>query len=366
MERITIPHSLQITMDDVGWFCGTDDRKQFGPARSGMPRRHCARDYEAIEELGKRLDMKINCAFILGEWDPDNRLRSIPSLSKYGENWDNAAFFPRKEAERIVEILNASPHIDMAVHGLLHNNYEPGSQYGNTDYFYKKDDRYFRVAEAQIRRRLDAFFDLVQYHGIQKRSNSFIAPNFVYEWDFLARILKDYGIRYVSTVFDRIENLDGRTLADMDNGLVTMDRNFNEIPWYEVGSDPRDFAPVRGIFGCHWPNILAEDPDGFPRVLDTWEEYFLGCGEVFGIVLSKDIGFSADQLLFKRFAVAEPCGEGLQIDVSNVPDWPTRTFCVSSRTPLESWSGCDVKLWQQHEGFANYLVTPKAEKLTIQ
>lgn len=76
-----IPSCLYITMDDLGWFCGTDDRPAGGSSRSGMPRRHCAEDYAAVNELGRRLNMKINCAFVLGEWDPDNRLKRIPYLS---------------------------------------------------------------------------------------------------------------------------------------------------------------------------------------------------------------------------------------------------------------------------------------------
>ena len=76
MNEILIPHSLQITLDDVGWFNGADDRPNGGSAHTGIARRHCAEDYAAINELGRRLNMRINCAFTVGEWDPGNRLRS--------------------------------------------------------------------------------------------------------------------------------------------------------------------------------------------------------------------------------------------------------------------------------------------------
>ena len=81
MEKIIIPSSLQRTMDDVGWFNGEDDRKNGGSARTAMTRRHCAEDYAAINELGKRLGMRINCAFVIAEWDPDDRLKKIKNLS---------------------------------------------------------------------------------------------------------------------------------------------------------------------------------------------------------------------------------------------------------------------------------------------
>ena len=56
MSDILIPQPLQIVIDDLGWFCGDDDRTNGGASRTGMPRRHCYKDYEAINELGKALD----------------------------------------------------------------------------------------------------------------------------------------------------------------------------------------------------------------------------------------------------------------------------------------------------------------------
>lgn len=362
MEPILIPHSLQITMDDLGWFCGTDDREFGGPARSGMPRRHCAADYRAVNELGRRLNMKINCAFVLGEWDPDNRLRSLPNLSKYGENWDNAAYLDKEEAAGCVEVINGSEYIDMAVHGILHNCYYPGSDYGNTDYFYSLNGTFYPTPEDQVRKRLDAFFDLLAVHGFQKQINSFIPPSFRYRWDHLSRILKDYGILYVSTVFDNIKNHSGLSLADVENGIITVDRNFNEIPWYEVGSDPRSFEPVKGIFGCHWPNVLHAEPGNYDKVLDNWEAYFKKCRETYGIILSRDIAFAATQSLYKRFAETSLDGDVLTIDISRVPQAPGRgdSFYVSSRQPIVTYSGCQLALYEKQEGFFTYQVTPTA------
>ena len=109
MDKIVIPRPLQIVIDDLGWFCPTDDRAAGGPSRTGMSRYHVAADYEAINYLGERLGMKINCAFVVGEWDPDNRLRSVKHLSKYGDGWDNAAHLDREEMRRCAEVINTSP-----------------------------------------------------------------------------------------------------------------------------------------------------------------------------------------------------------------------------------------------------------------
>ena len=98
MSDIMIPQALQIVVDDLGWFCGDDDRKSGGASRTGMPRHHGYKDYEAIHELGKALNQKILCGFCLAEWDPDNRMRTIPYLSKYGDDWNNAAYYDARIA----------------------------------------------------------------------------------------------------------------------------------------------------------------------------------------------------------------------------------------------------------------------------
>jgi RNA polymerase sigma factor (sigma-70 family) len=88
-----------------------------------MSRPHVAADYEAINNLGKALDMKINCAFIIGEWDPDNRLKDIPNLSKWGNDWDNVSYIDKNKLIECIDVINNSPFIDIAVHGLMHGYY---------------------------------------------------------------------------------------------------------------------------------------------------------------------------------------------------------------------------------------------------
>ena len=138
MAIMTIPRPLHIAIDDLGWFCGDDDRTNGGPSRTGMPRRHCYKDYEAINELGKQLGMKISCAFVIGEWDPDNRLKSVKFLSKYGENWDNASHLDRQEMQKCIDSIKNSEYIDLTLHGLLHGYYADGTDNTDVSDFYYK------------------------------------------------------------------------------------------------------------------------------------------------------------------------------------------------------------------------------------
>lgn len=365
-----IPHCIQITMDDLGWFCGTDDRLNGGPARSGMPRRHRAEDYAAINELGRCLNMKINCAFILGEWDPDNRLKTIPYLSKYADSWDNVAHLDREEAERCAEVIRSGEYIDIAVHGLLHNYFKPGIPYGNSDYYYRQDGKLCMTDEGEIRRRLDAYFDLVSYYHLQPEINSFIPPTFAYRLQEMSPILKDYGILYASTIFEIMEAPEGVAvpeIAGVDNGIITVDRKNNMIPWNEVGADPRDLPVMPGIFGCHWPNALHADPARHGEIVEKWVSYFRKCADTYGVILSRDIGFCATQSLYVNYAMVTECDGGMTVDIRNVPKAAglKNEFYISTEKPLNRWTGCDAELYETHTGFMNYKITPRADILTF-
>jgi len=372
MENIIIPNSLQITMDDVGWFNGADDRENGGSARTAMTRRHCAADYAAINELGRRLNMRINCAFILGEWDDDNRLRSIKYLSKYGDGWNNAAYLGKEEMQAVADTVNASPYIDIAVHGLMHNYFKPGLPYCNSDYFYKLDGGLFITPESEIRARLDAFFDLLDHHKINKTISSFIPPTFSYIWGSIEHILADYGIQYVSTVFDHPfflvpEGFRTPQNAGVEQGLVILNRNNNFIRWKEISSDLDEREPCKGIFGCHWPNLLHEDPSRHGEVIDNWVRYFERCANTYGILLSRDIAFAATQSLYQEYTAVTYENGTMTADISSVPktNGTSNAFYISAKGEITTHTGCELTVYERKNGFINYKVTPQANVMTF-
>lgn len=309
-------------------------------------------------------------AFILGEWDPDNRLKKIPYLSKYADRWDNAAYLDRKEAERCAQQIRSSEYIDMAVHGLMHNYFKPGLPYGNSDYYYKADDTRYMVDEGEVRLRLDAYFDLVRYYDLKPEINSFIPPTFAYRWQEISRILKDYGIIYASTVFKMMlvpEAVTAPEIAGVENGIITVDRKNNVINWRVVSSDPRELPVLPGIFGCHWPNVLHVDPERHGEVVENWVTYFQKCADTYGVILSRDIGFCATQSLYKNHAVLTEQNGRYICDIRNVPKAKglKKEFYISTEKQLKSWTGCDAVLYETHNGLYNYQITPKENLLTF-
>ena len=362
MDEIIIPRPLQIVVDDMGWFCPNDDREKGGPSRTAMCRRHTSYDYEAINRLGETLNMKINCAFVIGEWDPDNRLRDVKHLSKWGNDWDNLSYLDREELAKCVDSINNSPFIDLAVHGLMHGYYIENTDNPDvSDYYFFRHGKLFMIPEDEVRYRLDSFFDILKYHGIKKTVNSFVPPSFRVRWGELSKILADYGIRYVSTIYQFLES-DGEKPVNVgiENGIVTLDRNNNLIPWNEISTDFSKLPMTSGIFGAHWPNFLHADPERNFEIIDNAVEYFKKCGEQFGTVLSSDMGFCSNQSLYERFATLRET----TIDISRVP-LKGESFIVSSKCKISSCDGASFNLIDTHKGFFNYEILPESTLIKI-
>ena len=64
-NSVILPAALQLCVDDIGWFRGSDDRYAGKPSRTGMPRTHVAEDYIILNEIGKAINQKIVAPFVI-------------------------------------------------------------------------------------------------------------------------------------------------------------------------------------------------------------------------------------------------------------------------------------------------------------
>ena len=88
--KVFIPMPVQVVIDDVGWWSGEDGSKRQEPYRTGINRNHVPADYQAIADLGRKLGIRPQAAFILCEWDKENILRQVPTSTWMGDRWDNS------------------------------------------------------------------------------------------------------------------------------------------------------------------------------------------------------------------------------------------------------------------------------------
>jgi hypothetical protein len=112
-----IPLPIQIVIDDVGWWSGTDGSEYQEPYRTGINRNHVPADYQAIVNLGEALGIRPQAAMVLGEWDKQNILRNVPHSTWMGENWDNSKWVGLW-LEEAAEIINSNKqHFELTMHG---------------------------------------------------------------------------------------------------------------------------------------------------------------------------------------------------------------------------------------------------------
>ena len=272
-------------------------------------------------------------------------------------------FFDRAEAKKCVRVINNSDYIDIAVHGLYHSYYVKGQDYNNTDYYIHGE----KVSEKEIRTRLDACFDLMNYHGFEKKINSFVPPGFIYREGHLSKILKDYNILYISTILSDIIEGRNETDAYIENGIITVDRKHNLIPWEEMESSLDNLPCVSGVFGCHWANVCHKNPEHNYKLIDGWVNYFKKCGERFETILSEDMGFCATQTVYKKHLKISESDCVYTIDLNDIPsaDGLGECFYISARKPLSEWAGCRAEIKDTYPDFINYKIIPESKIITL-
>ena len=370
MVEYRIPRPLQVIMDDVGWFNGKDDREIGGPSRTGIYRYHCLEDYKAIEQFGKNLNQKINCAFILGEWDLENELpRRIPHFSHFGDSWDNAKYRIPREMDEIAEFVSSAEHIDVALHGLYHGYYMPGTDnHDCSDYYYKINKQLIMVPEDEIRRRIETFLELMHKHGIHKTVNSFVPPSGAYRTFELSRILREYGILYVTTPFGGMTPKAPDDTTFVENDIITSNRYEQKaLRWDDVGPDFDLAETPPGILGTHWPNILNMDPKKDLETVEKTKGFFERSAETFGIVLSRDVGFCSTQYLYEKYTRITEEGGTLILDFSEVPEATGRcgSFVLSVKGCIASAEGGAYEACERRRDFVNYSIVPHADRVKL-
>lgn len=383
MKTIIIPSPFQIDMDDIGWWCGSDDRKIGGPSRTGMPRPHLVSDYQAVADLGEALKMKINCSLVLGEWDMENRLgKEIPNFSHYGENWNNAAYRDKKAMAEAVEIMNNSPYLDVSLHALYHGYYMPGvSNHDVSDFYYPKDGEYFMVPESEVRLRLDHFFRLYEEHKMTTPIRCFISPSGAYRGFELSAIMKDYGIKYIATNFDFLNTFTPHPEDEpfdtvlVENDIITLAENRvtragdpkDFVQWDIVDVDLDQYDTIFGTVTTHWPNYLSMNPEDQAATLKKQLPYFKRCANTYGIVMSRDIGFAATQELYKKYSKLEQIEDTWVIDLTDVPETSGRldTFFITTKTLPVKFENCTLGEVQEKTGFINYEIKPEGKIVKI-
>lgn len=274
---VTIPMPIQVVIDDVGWWSGEDGSKRQEPYRTGFVRDHLPADYQAIVDLGRKLDIRPQAATVLCEWDRTNVLKYLPTSTWMGKKWDNSKWIGPWLEEATDIIRNNQDHYELSLHGL-------GHEYWNTENFTRAEwadlSGTMRPLD-QVELHLDYYAKLMDQNKLGPFPTSFVPAAFLHGFGLtgdhkisIAAVLNKRGINYINTPFHTMYNAKNAQFGvfGIDSGVMTIDRGEDLLDWDNFGAKPTGIL-TGPTCGMHWPNLLHNDPTRNSEIVDAWVDF---------------------------------------------------------------------------------------------
>jgi hypothetical protein len=377
-NRIIIPESFLIVVDDVGWWLEGDKRYFVNVPESGLAqakRPYYFEDYVSLVEMGKALDMRILCGLTIGEWDRDKLLANVPGSNMYGSKWTNSEPLQYIEKFELVRdyINSNSKHVEMALHGLNHMFWDDKTGECIFAEFYKrKNGLNVMHPEEIMRQHLDAWFQIYERNGFTAKVDKFIPCCFYYNYSNgsgeLSHILKDYGIKYVSTIFNMMgyDCPEKPRMACIENGILTTDRTADLSDWFEM--DAKIPSVLKSsYYGTHWPHFTSPNPEDNMINVRRWIEYFKQYKDKFDVLFARDHEMGAKQIFYRRFTKLKELSENqFALDFSEADaqgaseELVGKSIYLNVKKPYKIQcvdGSAEVEIWNERESFSTYKVT---------
>lgn len=325
---VVIPMPVQVVIDDVGWWSGTDGSKQQEPYRTGIQRDHVPADYDSIAYLGRSLGIRPQAAMILCEWDKKNILKKLPHSTWMGKNWDNSRWVGKWLEEAADIIRSNKANYEITLHGIGHEFWD-GDTFTRAEWADKNGT--MRPSE-EVERHLEYYGKLMDQHDLGDFPVSFVPTAFLHGYGItqgnkvsMAEILKKHDLTYINTPFRSMHNAESVShgIFGFDSGVLTVDRGRDLMSWFATGKNPEGY--VKGpTCGMHWANILHTDPSRNREIADAWIKVLSPHRESFDTMLAPDSVFFQKQLVHHTCTRVTPKGNRILFDFNETDSLPLK------------------------------------------
>lgn len=320
LGSIEIPPPLILVIEDVGWWSGYSRPDMNQPFRTGMERMHGPEDYAAIIRLAKTLKTQIITGFVLCEWDRAGLLRELPSSTWMGSQWQGC-LAGNEFQDQVESILNENPeYVSIAMHGVGHECWVGGVA-SRSEYH---DENGVMRDKNQVISHIRMFSKLLRISGIKAPfPQIFIPPALKHSFgngeQGFQKILADFGINYVITVFDKAKQFTPPMYkyATEECGVTLIERGLAPVSWDTISAKP-EFSFAHPIIPLHWANILHHFPEQNGDVVDSWAEFLADGARQNGYVFFPDALTALSQIVFNQLTRIQPIGGGVILDISDV------------------------------------------------
>ena len=319
--NIRIPLPIQIVIDDVGWWNGKDGSAIQDPYRTGFIRNHVPADYQAIVDLGRKLNVRPQAAMILGEWERNNSVATLPSASREGAEWNNDRWRGPWLDEASDIVRRNSAFFEITLHGIGHEFWENG-RFTRGEWYAKNG--ILRPTD-DVKARLSLFAQLLDDNNLGPFPESFVPPAFSHIFSpkghSLVPFLKSRGIKYISTPFSLMLNsacVQAHHFG-VDQQIITVDRGTDILDWTTYDTKPE--GKITGsICGMHWPNLLHEDPERNSQVVNRWVEFLHPYDCSINTLLARNTRQMVTQLVYHECTDIEELPNSIELNFSKIKD----------------------------------------------
>ena len=326
----TLPRPLQLVVDDVGWREGWDLSARGGPWRAGVNRLLGPADYHAIANIGQALTIRPQAAMVLCEWDRENVCAQFPTTTQHGAAWNNASRIGPWVDECAEIFIERADHVELTMHGVGHEHWEQGRRF-RSEWFGRDATEIWDP--TALRGHLSCFRQILDQHRLGPDWGMSFPPSFVpcafrFYWSnddpqSTGALMHGAGVRTCSTPFSTCcfagrepERSDG----GFDHQLLILDRGDSAVPWQAFASVPAELPPT-SICGCHWPNVLMENPAANDEAVKLWVGHLRQIDALDGWMLARNTAELASQWLYHSFAEFAADGAEATLDIGPVPSY---------------------------------------------
>ena len=118
-------------------------------------------------------------------------------------------------------------------------------------------------------------------------------------------------------------------------------------------------------------SAMGETKTADPSTMNDWVKYFNRQGEIFGNMLSRDVGFASNQAVYSRYARIKMEGNKCTVDLSDVDATGALSlldhFYVSVRGQVkpDSCVGGDISIYERKKWHTNYEIKRNENSKTV-
>ncbi len=334
-DQIVFPRPFFVAIDDIGWNMGKNDGILDGvsPFRIGLDRKLKLSDYKCLVDVAKKIGVRLQGLFVLGDMDRNNVLATVPSTNPLGSKWKNESMVSDEQITIMQFVKDNAAWLEFGLHGVYHEHWPQPQVRKRAEWYCTTDNHPWK--KKVIAGHIKVYKDLMNQYGMGDEfghsfPESFVPCAYAFHWNpdgdySTGQMLGDAGVKYANTLFSYVEELNppkDENGGGLDHSMLVVNRINYGNPWYQLASLPT--TPVENqksdIIETHWTNWLTQDVFLQENLNNKWIEYFRNVEMMTDRYPAKNTEQFSSQWLYKKYTTVSNIGKGnVKIDNTAMP-----------------------------------------------